>query len=712
MPRVRPLIRPILPRQQFLALLVLAVVSASLLITYLLWSARQDALRTAQVTALNYARTLEARLDATLRRTDAVLRDITENLPPDALAPGGEARHAERINAALDANLHGFEELIALRLIDAQGDQRYVTAAASTPPANYADRSFFATYRQNPQAGLLFSEVVTGRISRQPTMVITRPVRDAQGQFRGAMLAPMDLGFFQQQFKKLDVGPNGVIFLRRLDDTKMVLRWPQIDNEVNKGMPASHPILQSMRAGGRESNSQYLAFTDGVQRLAGTISVKGYPFFLTVALSADDVLAGWRRLALFTGLSWALLLAMMTWLVWRLWRSDSERRSLEAQLRESQRMEAIGTLAGGIAHDFNNILAAILGHVALARDDLGADHPALRSLDQIRQASTRARDLVQQILAFGRRQPQALEIQPLQPLIEEGLALLRSTLPAGVELDHRLAAEPLHVRADATQVQQVLMNLCTNAWHALQGQTGQVLVGLEAAPGPAGGLLAGQACAHLWVRDSGVGMDADTRARIFEPFFTTKPTGQGTGLGLSVVHGIVTGHQGAIRVDSAPGQGSTVHLYFPLCGPEDGAPPAGARPVLAAPAGPAAEPKGQRVLYVDDDPVILLLVEQLLQRAGFVPTLRPDGLSALDTLRADPKAQDIVVSDHNMPGMTGLDVARAVAAIRPDLPVVICSGYITEALQQQADAAGVRRLLPKQDTLENLPKALRDVLAG
>jgi signal transduction histidine kinase len=706
MPRARTALLLIPPRRQFLALLIVAALSATLLITYLLWSARQDALRAAQVTALNYARTLEVRLDATFRRTDSILLDLTESMPQDALLPGGEQNHAERLNAALDSSLRGFEELIALRIIDAKGDQRYVTAAASTPPANYADRSFFATYRADPKAGLLFSEVVTGRVSKRPTMVITRPIRDAHGGFRGAMLAPMDLGFFQQQFKKLDIGANGAVFLRRLGDAKLVLRWPQIDAEVNKGFPAEHPILIAVRAGKQESVSQYVAVTDGVARIAGTIIVKGYPFFLSVALSTDDVLAGWRQLALLTGLTWALLLAIMSALVWRLWRSDRERDSLQAQLRESQRMEAIGTLAGGIAHDFNNILAAILGNVALAREDLGAAHPAQRSLDQIRQASTRARNLVQQILAFGRRQPPALVNQELRPLVEESVALLRSTLPTSVEIDCKLSHSALHARADATQVQQVLMNLCTNAWHALQGKPGRIVIGLEPADSaPAGSNAGSGRHAHLWVQDSGSGMDEATQARIFEPFFTTKPTGQGTGLGMSVVHGIVAAHQGAIRVDSQPGQGTTVHLYFPLT---TAAPEPPARPAIP----PAATRTGQRVLYADDDEVILVMVEQLLARAGYQATVCNGGRAAIDALRRDPQAFDIVVTDYNMPETTGLDVARAVAALRPELPVVICSGYISDELQQQAQAAGVRALLGKQDLLDDMASALREILAG
>jgi signal transduction histidine kinase len=699
-----------LQRQRFLVLLIAAGLSATLLIAYLLWTARQDARVTAQVTALNYARTLEVRMDATFRRADSVLHTLTQVTPPDAMAAQGEARHAARLNADLDSMLREFDELIALRLIDERGDQRYVSSAATTPFANYADRSFFRAYRDDPSADLLFSEVITGRVSQRPTMVITRPLRDAQGRFYGAVLAPMDLGFFQQQFRKLDIGKNGAVFLRRMGEGQLVLRWPQIDAEVNKPMPPNQPILLGVKSGLAETVNEYVAFTDGVKRISGTIVVKGYPFFLTVALSESDVLASWRRLALFTGLTWALLLVLMSALMRRLWRTDRERRSLEAQLRESQRIESIGTLAGGIAHDFNNILAAILGNVALARDAIGAGHPAQASLEQVRKAASRARDLVQQILAFGRRQPQSLVAQPLRPVVEEAMALLRSTLPASVTLDCTLADEPLLAEADATQIQQVLMNLCTNAWHALQGRPGRIEVGLapytvtEAASRVGKALAAGR-CARLWVQDTGVGMDAATQARIFEPFFTTKPTDQGTGLGLSVVHGIVTAHRGAIRIDSTPGRGTTVNLYLPLTDLE----PAPA----AAPALPiAAQGGGQHVLYVDDDEVIVVMIERLLTQAGYRITSFCDGRAAVAAVHAAPQAFDVVVTDYNMPGFTGLDVARAVRAVRPDLPVVISSGYISEELQAQAREVGVHHLLQKQNSYEELALLVQRIVAG
>ena len=392
--------------------------------------------------------------------------------------------------------------------------------------------------------------------------------------------------------------------------------------------------------------------------------------------------------------------------------AEANRLALEAQLRESQKMEAIGTLAGGIAHDFNNILGAILGNLALARQDVGAGHAALPSLDQINKTASRARTLVQQILAFGRHQPQQLVNRPLRPMIEESLALMRSTLPAGAKLGSSLASAPLHVLADATQIQQVLVNLCTNAWHALRGEAGTIEVGLEAvaqleeAAKRSGGLPPGD-YAHVWVRDSGCGMDVETRLRIFDPFFTTKPVGQGTGLGLSVVHGIVVAHHGAITVESTVGQGSTFHIYLPLADPRE-ADPTSAWGVLAPPA--QAQGEGQHVLYVDDDEVMSLLVERLLGRLGYRVTCLQDPRRAIAAVRSLPRQYDLVVSDFNMPDFSGLDVAQALAAIRPDLPVVISSGHLTEKQRAELLSAGVIDVIQKESTVEELGPLVHRVL--
>ena len=391
--------------------------------------------------------------------------------------------------------------------------------------------------------------------------------------------------------------------------------------------------------------------------------------------------------------------------------SEQQRQALESQLREAQKMESIGTLAGGIAHDFNNILAAILGNVALAREDVAAGHSVIASLDQINRAGLRARQLVQQILTFSRREHRVFSLQPLAPVVQETVEMLRATLPAGVRLDVVVPDAPMAVLGDSTQLQQVLLNLCTNAWQALPDPGGRIEVGFERQsldetqrlrvpdlpPGD---------CVHLWVRDNGSGMDEATRLRIFDPFFTTKKVGRGTGLGLSVVHGIVRAHHGVIALDTAPGQGTTFHLYLPL--PEVSAAEPPAEPAAAAvPCG-----DGQHVLYIDDDEVMVVMVERLLQRAGFRVTVETDANAALLHLRAQPAAFDAVVTDFNMPEVSGLDVASQIACIRPELPVVMSSGLLTDVLKEQAEEVGVRALIHKENTFEELVALLQRLLAS
>jgi signal transduction histidine kinase/CheY-like chemotaxis protein len=383
-----------------------------------------------------------------------------------------------------------------------------------------------------------------------------------------------------------------------------------------------------------------------------------------------------------------------------------QRVQTEEALNHAQRLESVGQLTGGIAHDFNNILGAILGNVELARADLDAEHPARAALAEIQQASLRARDLVRQILTFSRRRPQQLQNIALRPIIEETFRLLRATLPAGVELQLRLDEAPLYANADATQLQQVLMNLCTNAWHALPGEVGQIVISLDATHVDAAtarlrGLAAGPHV-HLCVQDNGSGMSPSTLERIFEPFFTTKSAGQGTGLGLSVVHGIVVSHQGSITVDSELGRGSSFHVHLPATSP----PPAMPRP--AERAAPVQAAHGEHVVYLDDDETVLLVMVRTLQRAGYGCTGFRDAGDALAAIRDASLAVDVFITDYNMPGLSGLEVAREVAALRPGLPIAICSGLITDELCDEARRAGILAVIEKEDAFrEIVPQVAR-----
>jgi len=385
--------------------------------------------------------------------------------------------------------------------------------------------------------------------------------------------------------------------------------------------------------------------------------------------------------------------------------------SLEAQLRESQKMEAMGILAGGIAHDFNNIIATIMGNTMLAKTDLQArPEDTLVSLEEIDKAAQRAKDLVQQILIFSRKGGQTLTVQPVRPPVEEAIKLLRSTIPAGVEFVVTYAETPLYASVDSTQIGQVLINLCANACHAMKDSAGRIEIELaevwldHTAAQISPNLHLGQ-YVRMSVRDNGSGMDEATRARVFEPFFTTKGVGVGTGLGLSVVHGIVRTHQGAITVESAPGKGTTFAVYLPAVA----APAEAERVAEAAPFVSAGQ--GKRVLYVDDDESLVLLVPRVLQRLGYHASGYLTGQNAVDAVRAAPDEFDLVVSDYNMPGVSGLDVATEVRSIRPDLPVVIFSGYVTDQLRADALQAGVREVISKANTVDDLCQSIHRLLS-
>ena len=401
--------------------------------------------------------------------------------------------------------------------------------------------------------------------------------------------------------------------------------------------------------------------------------------------------------------------------------AEATRASLEAQLRESQKMQAIGTLAGGIAHDFNNIIATILGNAELARQDAGANAPVLESLEEIRKSGARARDLVQQILSFSRREPTRRRVLALTPVIEESVRLLRATFPARIPIEVQCDADVPSVLADKTQIEQVLINLATNAMQAMRDAPGRIRISLDcvlldATMAKAQPVLHDLLTHHpgrtvrLTVSDTGPGMDAATLARIFEPFFTTKPVGEGTGLGLSVVHGIAQAHEGAMIVNSSPGQGTTFALYLPIAQiPEPvqesghGATSAG----LAVPVG-----TGRQILYVDDDAALVFLVKRLLERRGIRVMAHTSQQAALDALRANPAGFDLVLTDYNMPDISGLDVARAVRQIRADLPVVVATGFIDETLRAQAVDAGVREVIFKASAAEDFCSAIAALLPG
>jgi len=387
-------------------------------------------------------------------------------------------------------------------------------------------------------------------------------------------------------------------------------------------------------------------------------------------------------------------------------RDLTERLHLEAQLRQVQKLQAIGTLAGGIAHDFNNILSAILGYTELALTGVPPTAPVWYNLEQVLIAGRRAKDLVQQILTFSRQGEQEGQPVQLARLVTEALTLLRAALPSTIAIRRELHEEAGTVLADPTQLHQVLMNLCTNAAHAMRDVGGVLTVDLDAcevtAPEAVHPELAPGSYLRLMVRDTGHGMPPEIMERIFEPFFTTKGMGEGTGMGLAVVHGIVTKCGGVIAVESAPGHGTIFTVYLPR----------GDQPVAAL-AGPEdAVPRGsERILFVDDEEALAQLGHLLLTGLGYDVVTYTSSVEALEAFRAQPDRFDLVITDQTMPDMTGDVLVCALRQMRPDLPIIVCTGFSQRLMAGPAEAIDIDAVCLKPLVARDLARTIRQVFA-
>jgi PAS domain S-box-containing protein len=385
--------------------------------------------------------------------------------------------------------------------------------------------------------------------------------------------------------------------------------------------------------------------------------------------------------------------------------AEAERKKLELELHQAQRLKALGTLAGGIAHDFNNILTAIAGHAQLMLAEIPEGHPAYESMCEIKKGARRATDLVREISAFGQQASPRRESLALRSLVDEALRLLRASLPSTLEIEVEHDPGTPNVLGDTTQIHQVIMNLGTNAAHAIGAAKGVIHVSTRGvviegvnAGGPGPGRYA-----LLSVRDTGRGMSPEVLERVFEPFFTTKGPGLGTGLGLSVVHGIVKAHEGAVSVTSELGRGTSFLVYLPATEAR-ASELRSYRPDLV-------RAHGEHVLYVDDEEPLVVLATRMLKRMGYRVTGHSDAARALDDFRCRPSEFDAVISDISMPGLSGIELVREMLALRPGLPVVMTSGFIRPEDTAAAEQLGVAALIPKPNTVEDFAQVLHETIA-
>jgi PAS domain S-box-containing protein len=381
-------------------------------------------------------------------------------------------------------------------------------------------------------------------------------------------------------------------------------------------------------------------------------------------------------------------------------------KRLEAQLRQAQKMEALGTMAGGIAHDFNNILGIIVGNAEMAMLEVPEAKPAYRNLVEVRRACLRARDVVREILSFSRRSEPVRKPLSLGSLIKGSMGLLRSSIPANIEISTSLPPNGETVLADPSQINQVLLNLCTNAAYAMREKGGALEIALSLR-------REGQSPVHripdlkpgeyvqLTIRDTGPGIEPAIMDRIFDPYFTTKPVGEGTGLGLAVVHGIVRTHGGAIHVESKPGKGTAFHVFLPRT---VNMPQVKSADQETLPAG------RERILFIDDEKMIVHAFQSMLEKLGYQVTGKTSSLEALETFRTAPEEFDLIITDQTMPQMTGTALADAVMAKRLDIPIILCTGYSEVISETRAKSMGIKAYITKPVMIKELARMIRQVL--
>ncbi len=386
--------------------------------------------------------------------------------------------------------------------------------------------------------------------------------------------------------------------------------------------------------------------------------------------------------------------------------AEAERVKLERQLSQAHKMEAIGTLAGGIAHDFNNILSAILGYADMCREDTPVDSPTQRHLSEVIKGATRASELVKHILTFSRQSEMDKKTVQLNLIVEDAIKLVRASIPTTIEITKELDCENSTIIADPVQIHQIMMNLCTNAAHAMEQHGGTLYISISKVNLSDSDLknhphLLSGTYIRLMVRDTGTGMNRKTMERIFDPYYTTKEVGKGSGIGMAVVHGIIRNHSGMITIESNPGEGSSFHVFFPEV---KGTPQKKDDSSEPLPIG------SERILFIDDEEVITNMVKQVLESLGYTVTAKTSSIDALELFCQTPKQFDLVITDQTMPNMTGANFSEQLLKVRPDIPIIICTGYSSLLDEKGAKAIGIKQFIMKPLIKKDLAIAIRQTL--
>ena len=643
----------------------------------------------------NVAGALAEQAARALQTTDLILRQAML-LDPDA---SGSPQSRDTIPDLLRRHMSGVPQVRNLFLFD-PARQLHLSTAPTGANSDLSDRSYYRAHVDRTDLGLYVSEPFISRATGEPTFALSR--RLPGPGFHGIAGATVDVGYIRRFYQALDLGPGSTIELLRSDGMTLVSReHPEVSTQPS-------PWLRAVQGLGTSEALHTTVEDPQLGRTRASLRrVPGYPAVVLVGRSERDILGVWRSKAWKSVAGTFVISALAAVLLIAFLRQLERHERVTAQLHQSQKLEALGTLAGGIAHDFNNVLGAVLGYAELAGQHSGPGSLQQRYIDNIVVAANRARDLVARILAFSRPGVGSAKAVSLQKILTEVHNLTCAALPPEVRVQMSEPPAPLVVAGDPAQLHQMLANLVTNAVQAV-GAGGTVRVRAvamdvtETRDCTVGRLQRGRyACVE--VSDTGAGMSAQQLERIFEPFFTTKPVGAGTGLGLSLVHGIVLDHGAALEVSSSPGTGTTFSVYLPLTEAEPAQEPA----PLAAPRG-----NGETILVVDDEESLVRLAEEVLASLGYEPVGCVGAIEALRVFRAAPQRFDAAVTDAIMPELSGLELLAELRRLRPELPAILVSGYGGPDLNAAATAAGVQAVLVKPLGAADLAQSLAQLLAG
>ena len=667
---------------------------------YDVWRSYRQSLDATNRELTTLSRALAEQAARGFQSVDLILRDTA-----NWYTASGEAVPSEFARQRFAEHVSGLP-VLGLAVGDAQGVARYSWFSSRLPVQDVEDPGRFIPPR-DPAAALELAASLASAVDERRYLLLSRGV-ERHGRFSGTVNALIDLDSFQQFYRAIGAGAGDRILLLR-DDGLVLASQPASAETMGKGFRP----LAAQRALAAEPAKLIVSTYDRVPRFIATSMVRGYPFVIAVTRDESAALAPWseqtvhvavRTLAL--SLIGALLIATLLRQLARVEAAEAGNARLEAQLRQSQKMEAMGTFAGGIAHDFNNILGAILGYGELAQKNLPEGGMVRRYLDHVVQAGARGKGLVERILAFSRSGLGERTPVHMHSAVEETLELLTASLPEHVRLETKLDAGDAAVSGDPTQLHQVIMNLCTNAVEAMErrGVLRVVLdrITLAERRSLSHGMLQAGVYVRLAVSDTGRGIPPAVLERMFDPFFTTKAVGKGTGLGLSLVHGTVADLGGAVDVATQAGAGTTFTVWLPAAGDTAKPAPDAAREV---PRG-----RGETVMVVDDERSLVALAEETLAELGYEPAGFDSSVAALEAFRAEPQRFEVVLTDETMPDLTGVELAREVRQTRPELPVVLMSGYSGSQLNERAQAMGIsvvlRKPLVRRDIAEALDRAL------